>query len=132
MPDFTPKRAHLLFHEVYGDFPHHNDWSHLDGGVADNALWQRRLRRIAVKLANWYATPTGALGRRFTAILAAEWQGVLDRSWNSKRTLVFAHVLLTKTMCVRRSNEIQARIAWQMDLWERGLHAGLVGDAEAE
>ena len=32
----------------------------------------------------------------------------------------------------RRAREIRARITRRMDLWERGQHAGLVGDAEAE
>ena len=35
-------------------------------------------------------------------------------------------------MGVRRSKEIWAQITKWMDLWERGLHAGLVGDAESE
>ena len=72
------------------------------------------------------------MGSRFTAILVAEWQGVIHRSWNSERTLVFAHVVLTKTLGVRRAREIQAKINRRMDLWERGQHDGLVGDAEAE
>ena len=58
--------------------------------------------------------------------------GVLNRTWNSERPLVFAHVVLTKTLGVCRAREIQASIMRRMDLWERGLHAGLVGDAEAE
>ena len=33
LPDFTPERTHMLLQEVYGDFPHHNNGSHLDGGV---------------------------------------------------------------------------------------------------
>ena len=33
---------------------------------------------------------------------------------------------------VRRAREIQARITRRMELWKRGQHAGLVGDAEAE
>ena len=33
---------------------------------------------------------------------------------------------------VHRVQEIRARITRRMDLWDRGLHAGLVGDAEAE
>ena len=65
-------------------------------------------------------------------ILAAECRGVLSRSWNSERPLVFAHVVLTKTLGVRRAREIRAWITRRMDLWERGQHAGLVGDAEAE
>ena len=35
-------------------------------------------------------------------------------------------------MGVRRAKEIRARITKRIDLWERGLHAGLVGDADAE
>ena len=82
--------------------------------------------------ASWYATPSGAVGRRFTAILAAEWRGVISWSWNSERTLIFAHVVLTKTLGVRRARDIRARITRRMELWERGQHAGLVGDADVE
>ena len=132
LPVFTPEREHLLLQGVYGDFLHHNDGSHLDGGIADNAAWQRRWRRLVAKSASWYATPYGAVGRRFTAILAAEWWGVISQSWNSEISLIFTHVVLTKTLGVRRAQEIRARITRRMDLWERGHHAGLVGDAEAE
>ena len=72
LPDFTPELAHLFLRVVYGDFLHQNDGSHLDGGVVDDAIWQRCWRRLAVKLAVWYATPSGAVGNRFMAILAAE------------------------------------------------------------
>ena len=58
------------------------------------------------------------------AILSAEWQGVLDQSWNSERPM--------KTLDVRRAREIWARITQRMDLCERGVHAGLVGYSEAE
>ena len=111
---------------------YHNDGSHLNGVIADDAAWQHSWRRLAAQSASWYATPSGAVGRRFTAILVAEWRGVLLRSWNSERPLVFAHVMLTKTLGVRRAQEIRARITRCMDLWERRQHAGLVGDAEAE
>ena len=33
---------------------------------------------------------------------------------------------------VRRAREIRAQITRRMNLWDRGLHEGLVGDAEAE
>ena len=76
--------------------------------------------------------PSGAVGRRFTAILAAERRGVLGRTWKSERPLVFSHIFLTKTLGVHRAKDTQARITRQIDLWEMGLHAGLVGDAKAE
>ena len=53
-------------------------------------------------------------------------------SWKSERPPVFAHILLTNMMGVRRAREIGAWITRRMDLWERGIHAGLLGDAEVE
>ena len=72
------------------------------------------------------------MGGRFTEILAAEWRGVLNRSWNSEIPLVFSHVVLTKTLGVCWAREIRARITRRIDLWKRGQHAGLVRDAEAD
>ena len=83
-------------------------------------------------MARWYATPSGEVGRRFTEIQAVEWRGVLNRSWKSEIPLVFSHVVLKKKLGVRRTKEIQDRITRRMEIWERGLHAGLVGDPEAE
>ena len=65
-------------------------------------------------------------------ILAAEWRGVLSRSWNSERSLAFAPVVITKTLGICRAKDTRAQITRRMELWERGLHAGLVGDAKAE
>ena len=132
LSDFTPKRAHLLLQGVYGDFPHHNDGSYLDRGVEDDSIWQHHWRRISVQLDSWYSMPSGSVGRRFMEILAAEWRGLLDMSWNSERPLIFAHVVLTNMLGVCRAKEIRARITRRMDLWDKGLHAGLVGDTESE
>ena len=123
---------HLLLQGVYGDFLHHNDGLHLDGVIADDAAWQRRLRRLAAQSAIWYATPSWEIGPRLTAILAAEWRGVISRIWNSERPLVFAHVVLNMKLGVRWAWEIRARITRSMDLWKKRQHAGLVGDAEVE
>ena len=75
---------------------------------------------------------SGAVRRRFTSILAAEWWGILGRSCNSKSPLVFPHVILTKNLGIRRTKDICANITRGVELWERGLHAGLVGDSEVE
>ena len=117
LSNFTPERAHLLLQGVYGDFPYHNYEFHLDGGVADYAIWKLRWRRLAAQSAILYANSSGALGRRFTEILAAAWRGVLNWSWKSYRPLFFAHVILTKTLGVRRAKEIRVRITRRMDLW---------------
>ena len=97
-----------------------------------NAVWQHRWRRLTAQSVSWYTTPSGAVGRRFTEILAVEWRRVLDGSWNSERPLVFAHVLLMKTLGVHTAQKIWAWIMRRMNLCDRGLHADLVGDSEAE
>ena len=129
---FTPARAHLSLREVYGDFHQHNDGTHLAGGVPDDATWKSRWRRLAEQSASWYSAPPGKVGLRFTTVLAAEWRGVLGQKWNSKRPLVFAHVVLTKTLGACKSRETRARINRRLDLWERGIRAGLVGNSLAE
>ena len=65
-------------------------------------------------------------------ILAAEWKRVPVKSWNSDMPLVFAHIILTKMLGVCSAKDIRSQITRRMDLWERGLHAGLVGDAAAK
>ena len=100
LPDFSPERAHLLLQGVYAYFLHHNNRLHLDGRVLYDAVWKRRWRRLAAQLDIWYATPSGAVERQFTAILAAEFQGVLNVILSSERPLVFVHAIITKTLGV--------------------------------
>jgi hypothetical protein len=42
LPGFEPAPVNHLLDAVYGDWPHHNDGRHLDGGVDGDAAWQRR------------------------------------------------------------------------------------------
>ena len=106
----------MLLQEVYGDFPHHNNGLHLERVILDDAVWKCRWQRLAAQSESWYDTPSIALGRRFMAILAAEWRGVLGRSWNSNIPLVFAQIVLTKTLGIHRAQEIQAQITQCLDL----------------
>ena len=76
--------------------------------------------------------PSGEVGCSSTEILAAEWRGVLGRSWNSEIPLVFSLTVLTKMLGVLRAQEIRAQITRRMDLWDRDIHSGLVGDAKVE
>ena len=45
--------------DIYGNKLHQNDGTHLDGGMADNYLWQWCWQRPAAQLSSWYATPLG-------------------------------------------------------------------------
>ena len=76
--------------------------------------------------------PPSKVGRQFTAVLDVEWQGVLNRKWNSEQPLVFAHVVLTRTLSACKARKIRTSIDRRLDLWERGIHARLLGGALAE
>ena len=56
---------------------------------------------------------------------------VLNWKWNSEKPLVFADVVLTRTLSARKAREIQAKTD-RLDICERGSQAGLVGDALEE
>ena len=76
-------KADELLLSCYGDTIHHNDDTHLDGGVADDRDWQRQWRKVvSCNLLLWDA-PKGKVGRRFIQRLSEEWKGVRLRQWNS-------------------------------------------------
>ena len=124
--------SHLSLREVYRDFTHHKYGTHLAGGVLDNVICQIYWCWLAAQSAIWYSTPPCKVRRRFTAVLAAEWRGVLNDKWNSDKPIVFSYVVLTRTLGDCKAREIRARIDRQLNFWERGIHAGLVGNALVE
>ena len=75
---FIPARAHVSLQEVYGEFPHHNDGTHLAGGFMDDAVWKNHWRWITAQSASWYSTSSRKVGCQFTEGLALEWPGVID------------------------------------------------------
>ena len=101
----------------------------MDREVVEEAVGQCYWLWLAMQSIRWHAIPQGEVGHRVTAILAAEWQRVLGQSFNSKRPLVFSHIL-TKILGVYRANKIWDHITRRMELWERGVHSGIVDDAE--
>ena len=96
LTDFAPDRAHLLLWEVHGDFPRHNDGTHLTGGFTNDAVWKSCWRRIAAQSASWYSTHPGKVGRRFTDAMDVEWWGILDQKWIYNIPLVLVHCGLDK------------------------------------
>ena len=52
---------------------------------------------------------------------------MIDKKYNSKRLLIFSHVVLPRTLSTRKDREIRTRIDHRIDLWERRIHTGLMG-----
>jgi hypothetical protein len=132
LPGYSVTAADRLLDAAFGDHVHDNDGTHLHGGFSDDALWQRRWRRMAQLATTRYQAPAGRVGRRFLAILTSEFQGVRERRWNSERPLVFVATVLQTTPGVRRAKDIRSRLAQRMDLWDQGHFKALVDDAEGE
>jgi hypothetical protein len=126
---FVPAPVDHLLKAVYGDWPHHNDGCHLDGGVNGDVVWQRRWRRIADLSSTHYSVPKGKVGRRFINILVLEFRGVQARTWNSERPLVLS---AKTTPGVKRARDIQMRLTHRMDLWYEGKFIALVDDTKTE
>ena len=72
LPEFALSRANLLLWEVYLDHPNHKNGLQLDGGVADDAVWQRHWYQMATKSVIWYTTPQGSVGHHFMEFLVEE------------------------------------------------------------
>ena len=110
LPRFALSRDHQFIVEVYSDNLHHNYGTHLDGGIAYCAIYKRLWRRLATQLSRWYAMPTRTTGQRFMDIMVVNWQGIFNCKYNSKKYLIFYHVILTTTMVMHRVREIQKQI----------------------
>jgi len=66
-------------------------------------------------------------------ILTQEFRAVrVNRTTNSEKPLVVVLVVLPKTTGVWTAKDIRMRLQQRMDLWNRGCHAALVDDTEAE
>ena len=63
---------------VYGDSIHQNDGRHLDGGIADDKVWQRRYDWVVAHPHPMYNPPKGGLGHRVVLTLAKEFKGVRE------------------------------------------------------
>jgi hypothetical protein len=117
---------------VYGDSINRNDGRHLDGGVADNSVWQQRYDRVVAHPHPMYNPPKGELGQWVVLTMAREFGGVCERRWNSERALIFAACVLRKSPGVIRARNIKRRVERRLRLWTDGHYDTLVQDIVRE
>ena len=117
---------------VYGDTIHRNDGRHLDGGIADDNVWQGRYDRVVSHPHPMYNPPKGGLGQRVVSTMAREFTGVRERKWNSERALIFAACVLRKSPGVVRARDIKRRVERRLNLWVDGQYDALVQDIVGE
>ncbi len=117
---------------VFGDSIHCNDGNHLDGGIADNGVWQGRYDRVVSHPHPMYNPPKGGIGQRVIAKLAREFRGMREQKWNSERTLIFAACVLRKSPGIIHARDIKRRVERRLTLWVGGQYNALVQDIIGE
>jgi hypothetical protein len=110
-------RADELLLSVYGDTIHQNDGTHLNGGVRNDRIWQRRwLKVVSGDLKLWTPPRKHFEGKKFVNMFANELEGVRTRMWNSERAMLFAPVILNRKSGVVKASEITKTISLRLQL----------------
>jgi hypothetical protein len=91
---------------VFGDSIHCNNGCHLDGGIADNGVWQGRYNCVVSHPHPMYNPPKGGFGQQVVAMLAREFRGIRKQKWNLERALIFAACVLRKSPGVIHARDI--------------------------
>jgi hypothetical protein len=133
LPDTVPPACALKLHAVYGDYPHENPGTHLDGGIADDEFWQTSYRRLTARGPTLWRLPYGTNKKVSVPIvraLAALVNGLVDRTHNSEKYLVYWIVLLQKTRNAKDKASVNKTIAARFKDWEAGNYEKLVTAAE--
>jgi hypothetical protein len=105
---------------VFGDSIHCNDGRHLDGGIAEDGIWQGRCNCVVSHPHPMYYLPKGGISQRAIAMLAREFRGVHERKWNSEHALIFAACVLRKSPGVICTRDIKRRVEKRLTLWIGG------------
>jgi hypothetical protein len=126
-------RADELLLSVYGDTIHQNNGTHLNGGVRNDRLWQRRwLKVVSGDLKLWTPPRKHFEGKKFINMFANELAGVRTRDWNSERAMLFAPVILNRKSGVVKASDITKTISLRLQLWEAGRFTELVNETVCE
>jgi hypothetical protein len=101
---------------VFGDSIDCNDGRHLDGGIADDGVWQGRYNRVVSHPHPMYYPPRGGIGQQVVPTLAREFRGVHKWKWNLERALIFAACVLRKSPGVICTKDIIRRVERRLTL----------------
>ena len=125
----VPESYHRIA-AVYGSTLQDDDGTHLDGGIPDDSTWQGYHRRLVTLTPQLYTCPGKAAGKEFIHQLCEEFNGVLERKWNSERPLVFCLAMLQKKPGITQSSDIQKCLKHRLEEWKSDKHKALVETTE--
>lgn len=77
---------------------------------------------------NHYRIPKGIVVQLFILQLAAEFDGVQERKWNSEKTFIFIAVILQKNIAVKGRETVRKRVSKRLSTWINGEHGKLIAN----
>ena len=127
LPSYQPTAVDRKLDAVFGDHVHSNPGTHLDGGIADDAVWQAYFGRLVAFHSKLYSLPArGPVARRFLQLLISLIHGIVDRAHNSEKFLLFPLVVLQRQRGITKACDIKRLLSQRMDAWEAGQFSMLV------
>lgn len=120
LPGYIITEMDRKLDEIYGDHIHQNPGTHLDGGVADDAIWQSYWQQLVEYPPSFYDTPNGSIGKQIVVKFAELVEGISKRKWNGERLIVFAQVILQRKQDINRARDIRRHISHKLELWNKG------------
>ena len=113
---------------VYGDHIHENPGFHLNGGIADDRMWQEFYKRLIPLPPSHYNVPRAGVGKDFVNTLSSIMNDVIDRKCNMEKFLTFQMVILQRIPAVKTMSDVRRRLKWRLDLWKSKQYTVLVED----
>ena len=127
-PGTTISPQNRKLDEVYGDHIHENPGDHLSGGVQDDGLWQKYLKRLLPFSPHHYDVPRTSVGKEIISSLAQLLEDIMNRKCNMDKFLVFQMVILQRSPKTTSSSDIKRRLGSRLSLWKEGKFSCLVDD----
>jgi len=118
------------FDRIFGDHVHLNDGTHLHDHIEDDPLWQQHYNRLTSYHCTQYNVPSGSLGERFVETAATLLDGVMKRTHNSEKFLVFLMTTLQRVPHITRSRNVKTHLTQQLDAWDNQQCSMLVNETE--
>ncbi len=135
LTDLNHQKEHQIDTElikIYGDTVHRNLGTHLTGNITNDPQWYYIWFQLISYHHPLYTPPQSKLGRDIVKTIAAEFEGVRNRKWNSEKALLFPIIILRKSHQKLNSQEIKHRLQFRLDQWNKGHFIELATDTITE
>jgi hypothetical protein len=110
-PDYTITDADRKLDEVYGNHIYQKLGEYLDGGVANDLMWEDYWECLVVYPSKTFTIPTGAVGRWFIKEMPQQPEDIIKQKCNSEKFIVlYQMVILQRVSGINCFSDIKRTI----------------------